>query len=85
MENKELAPDEVKEIRELRRLFADITQEFGVLFMSKMVLEEEENDLKDRLEELKKREGKYLTIIREKYGVGKINVTDGIFISETSE
>tara|TARA_A100001201_G_scaffold52963_1_gene52081 strand:+ start:1988 stop:2338 length:351 start_codon:yes stop_codon:yes gene_type:complete len=85
------SPSEVKkssisfsqeELNELRNLKTQITQlsiEFGTLTISKIKLDEQENELKKQLTSLESKEKKLAKDLTDKYGKGSIDLESGTF------
>jgi chromosome segregation ATPase len=71
---------ELKEIKDLRLSLDTVTFQLGQISVEKIKLEEAENNLKNQLKNLEKKEGSIAKKLSSKYGKGSIDIETGTFI-----
>ncbi len=81
-----LDPSELTELTSLKDGIQRIMFEFGELYLEKMELDvlfstlsEKESGLRNKMSDLKKREATLMDSILKKYGVGSLNIREGVF------
>ena len=72
--------EELKEIKDLRLSLDTITFQLGRISIEKIKLEETENNLKNQLKTLEKKEASIAKKLTNKYGKGSIDIETGTFI-----
>ena len=71
---------ELKEIKDLRLSLDTLTFQLGRISVEKIKLEEAENNLKNQLKDLEKKEVSIAKKLSSKYGKGSIDIETGSFI-----
>ena len=71
---------ELKEIKDLRLSLDTLVFQLGQISVEKIRIEEAENDLKNNLKNLEKKETSIAKKLSDKYGKGSINLETGTFI-----
>ena len=71
---------ELKEIKDLRLSLDTITFQLGRISVERIKLEETENNLKNLLKDLEKKEVSIAKKLSSKYGKGSIDIETGTFI-----
>jgi chromosome segregation ATPase len=71
---------ELKEIKDLRMSLNTLTFQLGQISVEKIKLEEAENNLKNQLKDLEKKEVSIAKKLSSKYGKGSIDIETGSFI-----
>ena len=71
---------ELKEIKDLRISLNTLTFQLGQISVEKIKLEEAENNLKNQLKNLEKKEASIAKKLSSKYGKGSIDIETGSFI-----
>ena len=84
--------DEIKQVNDIQMSYAEITNKFGQLSLTRIRLERQLNSLSDTYNDLVKEltdrqeeENKFLESINEKYGQGTLNPETGVFTPNKSE
>ena len=85
--------EEMKQVSDIQLSYADITNKFGQLSLTRIRLEQQLKSLSDTYNDLVKEltdnqdeEKKFLESINEKYGQGSLNPDTGVFTpTETTE
>ena len=72
--------EELKEIKDLRLSLDTVTFQLGRISVEKIKLEESENNLKNQLKNLEKKEISIAKKLSSKYGKGSIDIETGRFI-----
>jgi len=72
---------ELKEIKDLRMSLNTLTYQLGQISVEKIKLEEVENNCKNQLKDLEKKEASIAKKLTSKYGKGSMNTETGTFIS----
>jgi len=85
MESKKLTSNEIQEVTEIRRKFAELMNQYGVVSFSEHRLKKEKEQIEEEVDKLQKREEKFLASIHEKYGDGSIHLETGEFVPEDTE
>ena len=70
---------ELKEIKDLRMSLNTLTFQLGQISVEKIKLEEVENNLKNQLKDLDKKEISIAKKLSSKYGKGSIDIETGTF------
>lgn len=74
---KQLAPEEIKQIKTLQEQIQEVTLQLGALEVRKI-------NLKDLVIDLRKQEEKIAQALSDKYGTGTLDINTGkITVSET--
>lgn len=80
-------PEELESLKSVQNKYQEITYKFGQLYINKIMLEEQDKDLKEHEEKMKSEfksikleEDKWIDKITSKYGEGNLNIKDGTFI-----
>ena len=71
--------EELNQLQDLQSQLNKIIAEFGTLQISKIKLEKEENELKNYLTILEKKETEIAKTLTEKYGKGRLDTETGEF------
>ena len=84
--------EEMKQVSDIQLSYADITNKFGQLSLTRIRLEQQLKSLSDTYNDLVKEltdnqdeEKKFLESINEKYGQGSLNPETGVFTPTESE
>ena len=72
--------EELKEIKDLRLSLDRLIFQLGRISVEKIKLEEAENDLKNQLKNLEKKEASIAKKLSSKYGKGSMDIETGSFI-----
>jgi len=76
--------DELKQITEIRTAYAEITNRFGQIQLTKYNLQKQEEQAEIDFESVKVREQEVLKGITEKYGPGTLDPNTGVFTPSES-
>ena len=83
--------EEIKEVEDIRNGYMDIQNQFGQSKLARIRLEQQlinldnqENELSDKLNGLQDKEQTFLTNLTEKYGQGSLDPETGIFTPDNS-
>ena len=71
--------DELKQVQNIQKSYANVQTQFGQLKMTQIRLDEQEVDLENSLKSIQSEEKKFLEGITEKYGQGSLNPETGVF------
>ena len=77
---KKFSTEEIKNIKDLQQEISDTTFQLGQINISKMKIESQETQIKQRLLSLEDKERKLAKDLSSKYGKGKLNLDTGEFI-----
>ena len=70
---------ELKEIKDLKMSLNTLVFQLGQIYIEKLNLEETENNLKNQLKNLEKKEASLAKKLSSKYGKGSIDIETGTF------
>ena len=76
--------DELKQITEIRTAYAEITNRFGQIQLTKYNLQKQEEQAEIDFESIKVKEQEVLQGITEKYGPGTLDPNTGVFTPSES-
>ena len=76
--------DELKQITEIRTSYAEITNRFGQITLTKYNLQKQEEQAEIDFESIKVKEQEVLKTITEKYGPGTLDPNTGVFTPSES-
>jgi hypothetical protein len=76
--------DELKQISDIRTAYAEITNRFGQIQLTKYNLQKQEEQAEIDFESVKVREQEVLKGITEKYGPGTLDPNTGVFTPSES-
>tara|TARA_R110002020_G_scaffold204739_2_gene409058 strand:- start:26 stop:286 length:261 start_codon:yes stop_codon:yes gene_type:complete len=77
--------DELKQVQDIQKTYANVQNQFGQLKMAQIRLDEQEVELEESLKSIQTEESKFLDGITEKYGQGSLNPETGVFTPNKSE
>jgi len=77
---KIVSSQDIEKIKQLQVELNNINLKFGQLYITKIKLENEENNLKSTLLSLEKEETKIAKAFTDKYGKGSLDIETGEFI-----
>lgn len=83
MEEKQLSPEEVSQLKEIQSTQESLVTTFGSIEYQLQSLELQKEQVIEQLETLKQTEIKIGKVLNEKYGDGTINLETGTFIKGT--
>ena len=83
-EDIKFSDDELKEIADIRTSYAEITNGFGQIGLTKYNLDKQEEQAEKDFESVKAKESKVLQGITEKYGPGTLDPNTGVFTPSKS-
>ena len=83
-EDIKFSDDELKSISEIRTSYAEITNRFGQIQLTKYNLQKQEEQAEIDFESIKVKEQEVLQGITEKYGPGTLDPTTGVFTPSES-
>tara|TARA_B100002019_G_C21257461_1_gene594718 strand:- start:1799 stop:2059 length:261 start_codon:yes stop_codon:yes gene_type:complete len=72
--------EELTSLKELQNQSQGLTYKAGQVYLQKMVIEEQESNLKNNLDKLKESESTMAQQLTEKYGKGTIDIESGEFV-----
>ena len=78
-ENIKFTDEELKSIEQIRVKYAEITQRFGQITLTKYNLDQQEKQAHKDFEGVRAEEQKVLNSITEKYGPGTLDPNTGVF------
>lgn len=81
METKVLEQEEIQQIKNIQQERSSIIEQFGIIEFNIQELEQQKQQLKISLINLKQREVELGQTLQEKYGDGTINIEKGEFTS----
>lgn len=81
METKVLEQEEIQQIKNIQQERSSIIEQFGIIEINIQELEQQKQQLKISLINLKQREVELGQTLQEKYGDGTINIEKGEFTS----
>lgn len=71
--------EEMKQVQNVQKNYVNVQNQFGQLKMAQIRLDEQEIDLENSLQKIKKEEKEFLDSITEKYGQGTLDPETGVF------
>jgi len=77
--------DELTQVQNIQKSYANVQNQFGQLKMAQIRLDEQEVELEEALKSIQDEEKKFLDKITEKYGQGSLNPETGVFTPNKSE
>ena len=77
--------DELTQVQNIQKSYANVQNQFGQLKMAQIRLDEQEVELEESLKSIQTEESKFLDGITEKYGQGSLNPETGVFTPNKSE
>ena len=83
METKVLEQEEIQQIKNIQQERSSIIEQFGIIEINIQELEQQKQQLKISLINLKQREVELGQTLQEKYGDGTINIEKGEFTSSS--
>ena len=83
-ENIKFTDEELKSISEIRTAYAEITNRFGQIQLTKYNLQKQEEQAEIDFESVKVKEQEVLQGITEKYGPGTLDPNTGVFTPSKS-
>ena len=83
-EDIKFSDDELKQITEIRTNYAEITNRFGQIQLTKYNLQKQEEQAEIDFESVKVKEQEVLQGITEKYGPGTLDPNTGVFTPSKS-
>ena len=83
-EDIKFSEDELKRISEIRTSYAEITNRFGQIQLTKYNLQKQEEQAEIDFESIKVKEQEALRGITEKYGPGTLDPNTGVFTPSES-
>ena len=83
-EDIKFSEDELKQISEIRTAYAEITNRFGQIQLTKYNLQKQEEQAEIDFESVKVKEQEVLQGITEKYGPGTLDPNTGVFTPSKS-
>lgn len=81
METKVLTQEEIQQLRDIQQERLTLVEQFGILEYNIQDLEQQKQQLKTILFNLKQKEIELGKILQDKYGEGTINIEKGEFTS----
>ena len=83
-EGIKFSDDELKSISEIRTAYAEITNRFGQIQLTKYTLQKQEEQAEIDFESVKVKEQEVLQGITDKYGPGTLDPNTGVFTPSES-
>ena len=71
--------EELTQVQNIQASYVNVQNQFGQLKLAQIRLDEQEIDLENSLQKIKKEEQQFLDSITEKYGQGTLNPETGLF------
>ena len=71
--------EELKQVQDMQKSYANVQNQFGQLKMAQIRLDEQEVELEESLKSIQNDEKKFLDGITKKYGEGTLNPETGVF------
>jgi len=78
-EEVKFTEEELKQVQNIQASYVNVQNQFGQLKLAQIRLDEQEIDLENSLQKIKKEEQQFLDSITEKYGQGTLNPETGLF------
>ena len=83
-EDIKFSEDELKQISEIRTAYAEITNRFGQIQLTKYNIQKQEEQAEIDFESIKVKEQEVLQKITDKYGPGTLDPNTGVFTPSKS-
>ena len=84
-EEVKFTEDELKQVQDIQKTYANVQNQFGQLKMAQIRLDEQEVELEESLKSIQTEESKFLDGITEKYGQGSLNPETAVFTPNKSK
>ncbi len=91
-EEVKFTEEELKQIQEIQDSYYEIQNQFGQITLAKLKLEEQSNrlneneeDIRKKFDEIQSKEKGFLKGVTDKYGEGTLNPETGVFTKNKSE
>ena len=84
-EEVKFTEEELTQVQNIQRSYQNVQNQFGLLKLTQIRLDEQEVQLEDALKNIQSEEKKFLDGITDKYGVGTLNPETGVFTPTASE
>ena len=91
-EEVKFTEEELKQIKEIQDSYYEIQNQFGQITLAKLKLEEQSNrlneneeDIRKKFDEIQSKEKDFLKGVTDKYGEGTLNPETGLFTKNKSE
>jgi len=78
-EEVKFTEEELKQVQNVQKSYVNIQNQFGQLKLAQIRLDEQEIDLENSLQKIKKEEQQFLDSITKKYGQGTLDPETGLF------
>ena len=78
-EEVKFTEEELKQVQNVQKSYVNIQNQFGQLKLAQIRLDEQEIDLENSLQKIKKEEQQFLDSITKKYGQGTLDPETGFF------
>jgi len=78
-EEVKFTEEEMKQVQNIQEKYLSIQNQFGQLKLAQIRLDEQEIDLENSLQKIKKEEQQFLDSITKKYGQGTLDPETGLF------
>ena len=78
-EEVKFTEDELKQVQDIQKTYANVQNQFGQLKMAQIRIDEQEVELEEALKSIQTEESKFLDGITDKYGQGTLNPETGVF------
>ena len=78
-EEVKFTEEELKQVQNIQEKYLSIQNQFGQLKLAQIRLDEQEIDLENSLQKIKKEEQQFLDSITKKYGQGTLDPETGLF------
>ena len=82
MKTQKLSEQEIQDLKEFQIKNNQIAMSLGQIEIQKVILENQKNELVNKLAELQETQTKLGKELQDKYGIGSINIETGEFTSE---
>lgn len=82
METQKLSEKELQDLKEFQIKNNQIAMSLGQIAIQKVILENQKDELVNKLAELQETQTKLGKELQDKYGIGSINIETGEFTSE---
>jgi hypothetical protein len=83
MKTQKLSEQEIQDLKEFQIKNNQIAMSLGQIEIQKVILENQKNELVNKLAELQETQTKLGKELQDKYGIGSINIETGEFTSES--
>jgi hypothetical protein len=82
MKTQKLSEQEIQDLKEFQIKNNQIAMSLGQIEIQKVILENQKDELVNKLAELQETQSKLGKELQDKYGIGSINIETGEFTSE---